>query len=190
MNKNINNQFPAGAVLIFGATGGIGRVVAHEFAKAGSDVAVIWRSKQQQATELCQDIEALGRKSSLHHCDVTDHEQLLQAVKEAIATHGRIHTLVWGAGPLVEQVLINEATREQWRNAVDVEVHGFYDASKAVLAHMREQGGGSIVHLGSAGDLSFPERDFLSVSPKAANESLIRVLPERRGGTIYELTVS
>ena len=39
-------MFAKGATLIFGATGGIGRVVASEFAKAGSDVALIWRSKE------------------------------------------------------------------------------------------------------------------------------------------------
>ena len=38
------SMFPAGAVLIFGATGGIGAAVAREFAKAGSDVAIVWRS--------------------------------------------------------------------------------------------------------------------------------------------------
>lgn len=39
---------------------------------------------------------------------------------------------------------------------------------------MRKQGGGSFVNLGSAGELSFPPKDVLSVSPKAANESLVR----------------
>ena len=177
----MSNLFPTGAVLIFGATGGIGRVVANEFAKAGTDVAIAWRSRQEQAKELAEEVRTTGRKATLHQCDVTDHDQLLTTVADAIEQHGRIHTLVWGAGPLVEQVLISEATRDQWRTAINVEVHGFFDASKALLSHMREQGGGSIVHLGSAGDLSFPERDMLSVSPKAANESLVRGIAREEG---------
>ena len=166
--------FPQGATLVFGATGGIGQVVAREFGKSGSDVAVMYRSKESVAKAVAANIEAAGQKASVHQCDVTDHTALTQAIDAAIRTHGRIHTLVWGAGPLVDQVLISESTREQWRKAVDVEVHGFFDASKALIPHMTEKGGGSFVHLGSAGDLAFPPKDYLSVSPKAANESLIR----------------
>ena len=82
--------------------------------------------------------------------------------------------MVWGAGPVAAQVHIAETTREQWHQAINVEVHGFYDSLHRLIPHMRAQGGGSFVHLGSAGDLAFPPEDVLSVSPKAANESLIR----------------
>ena len=55
-------QFPEGAVMVFGATGGIGKVVAYEFAKAGTPVAIMWRSKKDDADELAQKIEAAGQK--------------------------------------------------------------------------------------------------------------------------------
>ena len=45
---------------------------------------------------------------------------------------------------------------------------------------MREKGG-SIIHLGSAGDLSWPDKDVLSVAPKAANESLIKAIAREEG---------
>ena len=178
MNKHL---FPEGATLIFGATGGIGKVVTHEFAKAGSEVAIMWRSKRRDAEELANKVEATGQKASVHHCDVTEPNSIEAAVSEAIKEHGRIHTLIWGAGPLVEQVLVSETSREQWHQAINVEVHGFFDACKALIPHMRDKQGGSIVHLGSAGDLSFPERDVLSVSPKAANESLVRGIAREEG---------
>lgn len=173
--------FPTGAVLIFGATGGIGQAVAREFARAGSDVAIPWRSKQDKAEALAKDVEALGRKASIHSCDVTDPASLSATIEAAIAAHGRIHTIVWGAGPLVDQVHLSETTQEQWRRAIDVEVHGFFSAVQGVLPHMREQGGGSIVHLGSAGDLRWPDKDGLSVAPKAANESLVRGFAREEG---------
>ncbi|MGC6512411.1 MAG: SDR family NAD(P)-dependent oxidoreductase [Parvibaculales bacterium] len=176
-----DDLFPQGATLIFGATGGIGQFVTREFAKAGSDIAVMWRSREETAHTLAEEIEACGQKATLHQCDVKDPDALERAVREAIEQHGRIHTMVWGAGPLVEQVLISESTREQWRNAVDTEVHGFFDACKTLLPHLKKQGGGSIVHLGSAGENSFPERDYLSVSPKAANESLIKGIAREEG---------
>lgn len=176
-----DENFPKGAALIFGATGGIGQGVASEFSKAGSDVAIIYRSKAELAQTLKTDIEAMGQKASVHQCDVTDIDALKSAIDDALSFHGRIHTLVWGAGPLVDQVLIADSTREQWRKAIDVEVHGFFDACQAVIPAMRDAGGGSIVHLGSAGDISFPPKDFLSVAPKAANESLVKGIAREEG---------
>ncbi len=72
-------MFPAGAVLIFGATGGIGAAVARVFANAGSDVAIVWRSKEDAAKALATEIDAAGRKASLHRCDVTDEGALAAA---------------------------------------------------------------------------------------------------------------
>ena len=174
------SDFPEGASIVFGATGGIGRVVCLELAKAGSDVAVLWRSKENLAEELANEIRGLGRKATIHQCDVLDEGAVKTALHAAIGIHGRLHTLVWGAGPLVEQVHVADTSREQWHNAVNVEVHGFFDAAQAAIAHMRAQGG-SIIHLGSAGDLSWPDKDVLSVAPKAANESLIKAIAREEG---------
>lgn len=176
-----DTNFPKGATLVFGATGGIGKIVAREFGKAGSDVAVMYRSKEELSQEVAGEVEGFGRKATRHQCDVTDIKALNASIDGAIKDHGRIHTMVWGAGPLVEQVLIEESTPEQWKTAIDVEVHGFFNAAKHLITHMRAQGGGSFVHLGSAGDISFPPKDFLSVAPKAANESLIKGIAREEG---------
>lgn len=173
--------FPEGAALIFGATGGIGRVVALEFARAGSDVAIVWRSKREAAESLAREIESLGRRASVHACDVTDTAALDATVAAAATAHGRVHTMVWGAGPLADQVYLAETSDAQWRRAIDVEVHGFFNAGRAVIAHMRGAGGGSIVHLGSAGDLRWPDKDGLSVAPKAANEALVKGFAREEG---------
>ena len=173
-------DFPKGAAIVFGATGGIGRVVSLELARAGSDVAIMWRSKEDVAKDLAAEIKALGRQASLHHCDVLIEGASKSAIAAAAKTHDRVHTLVWGAGPLVEQVFMADTTREQWHRAVNVEVHGFFDAAQVAIAHMRREGG-SIIHLGSAGDLSWPDKDVLSVAPKAANESLIKAIAREEG---------
>ena len=174
------SDFPNGAAIVFGATGGIGRVVCLELARAGSDVAIIWRSKEVVAKKLAAEIEALGRKASLHHCDVLIEGAAKDAIEEAVDRHSRLHTLVWGAGPLVEQVHVADTARKQWQTAINVEVHGFFEASQGAIAHMRGQGG-SVIHLGSAGHLSWPDKDVLSVAPKAANESLIKAIAREEG---------
>ena len=102
-------------------------------------------------------------------------------VDEAIAAHGRVHTVVWAAGPLVDQLMLSETPMEKWKRAIDVEVHGFFAATQTMLQHFRDSGGGSFVHLGSAGNLRWPDRDGLSVAPKAANESLVKGIAREEG---------
>lgn len=173
--------FPTGAALVFGGSGGIGRSVAQCFAEAGSDVAIGFHSKADAAQALAEDIKAVECKASVHGGDVRDPAQVEATVEAAIAAHGRIHTIVWAAGPLVDQVMLSETTHEQWRRAIDIEVHGFFNAVQATLPHFRSKGGGSFVTLGSAGQMRWPEKDGLSVAPKASNESLVRGIAKEEG---------
>lgn len=174
-------EFPKGAVLVFGGSGGIGQEVAKSFGKAGSDVAIVYRSKQGVAEKVAADITAGGRKASIHNADVRESAQVKAAVEAAISAHGRIHTVVWAAGPVVEQVHLADTSEELWRKSIDIEVHGFFNAMKATLPHLRANGGGSYVHLGSAGHAWWPAKDGLSVAPKAANEALIQGIAKEEG---------
>jgi 3-oxoacyl-[acyl-carrier protein] reductase len=175
------SAFERGATLVFGGSGGIGQEVAKSFGTAGSDVAIVYRSKQAVAETVASAIRDGGRKASIHAADVRDPTQVQAAVDAAIAEHGQIHTIVWAAGPVVEQVAIADTTPELWRQSIDIEVHGFFNAVKATLPHLRASGGGSYVHLGSAGHVWWPAKDGLSVAPKAANEALIKGIAKEEG---------
>lgn len=175
------SKFESGAVLVFGGSGGIGQEVAKSFAKAGTDVAIVYRAKKDVAEKVAGEITAMGRKASTHAADVTDSAQLKAAVAAAIAAHGRIHTVVWAAGPVVEQVHLADTSEALWRKSIDIEVHGFFNAVQATLPHLRAKGGGSYVHLGSAGHVWWPAKDGLSVAPKAANEALVKGIAKEEG---------
>lgn len=174
-------QFPKGAVLVFGGSGGIGQGVAKHFAESGADVAIAYRAKQDVAERVAGEIGALGRKVTTHATDVTDAARVKATVAEAIQAHGRIHTVVWAAGPVVEQLPLGETGEALWKRSIDIEVHGFYHMVQATLPHLRDSGGGSYVHLGSAGHVWFPPRDGLSVVPKAANEAFIKGIAKEEG---------
>lgn len=175
------SDLKGGATLVFGGSGGIGQEVAKSFGRAGSDVAIVYRSKQAVAEKVAGEISALGRKATIHAADVRESTQVEAAVAAAVAAHGRIHTVVWAAGPVVEQVQLAETTHELWRKSIDIEVHGFFNAVQATLPHLRAKGGGSYVHLGSAGHVWWPPKDGLSVAPKAANEALIKGIAKEEG---------
>ncbi len=167
--------------MIFGGSGGIGRGVAIAFAEAGADVAVCYRSKKDVAEKTAQTIRGYGVRASIHRVDVRHYAEVEAAIGEAVGVHRRIHSMVWAAGPLVPQLYIGEVTQEQYRNAFDVEVFGFFNASRVLIEHFRSKGGGSLVHLGSAGHDWWPAKDCLSVAPKAANESLVKGIAKEEG---------
>ncbi|MBK8629565.1 MAG: SDR family oxidoreductase [Sphingomonadales bacterium] len=177
----MTQDFPEGAAIIFGGSGGIGQGVALEFARAGTPVAIVYRSKKDVAERVAREIEAEGMTASIHQADVCAPDQVKAAVEAAIAVHGRIHSMVWGAGPLVDQKPIAEWSAAQFRTAMEVEAFGFYNAARELIPHFRAQGGGSFTHLGSAGHDWFPKLDGLSVVPKASNEALIKGIAKEEG---------
>lgn len=168
-------------MLLFGGSGGIGSGVARIFAACGSDIAVVYRTRPEAAEAVAAQARTKGCKASVHGADVTQPDEVRAAIDAAIAAHGRIHSVVWGAGPLVNQHYIAETPLEEWRHALAVEATGFFTAATMVIPHMRQAGGGSFVHLGSAGHDWWPARDGLSVAAKAPNEALVRGIAKEEG---------
>ncbi|RJF86505.1 SDR family oxidoreductase [Oleomonas cavernae] len=181
MADQATRQFPAGATLVVGGSGGIGRAVAKCFALAGSDIAVTYRRKADVAEALAGECRDLGLKASTHSTDLTDAANVRAMVAAAVADHGRIHTVVFAAGPVVEQLPIADVSPDLWRRSIETETFGFFNTVSAAVPHMREKGGGSFVHLGSAGHVRWPRKDGLSVAPKAANEALVKGIAREEG---------
>jgi NAD(P)-dependent dehydrogenase (short-subunit alcohol dehydrogenase family) len=173
--------FPEGAVAVFGGSGGIGKGVALEFAKAGADVAIFYHSKKDSAEAAAEEVRNLGGKASIHKADVRNYEELEAGFAGAVEAHGRVHSIVWGAGPIVAQVAIADWSLEQFRASMEIEAFGFYHATRIAIPHFRAKGGGSFVHLGSAGHDWWPRLDGLSVGPKACNEALIKGIAKEEG---------
>lgn len=173
--------FPEGCAMIFGGSGGIGSGISRAFAKAGCVTAIVYRANEVRAAEVAQELRAEGVRATTHHADVTDPDSVRAAIDSAIATHGRIHTVVWAAGPLVNQHYLSSIPMEEWRHAFDVEVHGFLSVAQMLIPHMRDRGGGSFVTLGSAGHDWWPSRDGMSVAVKASNEQLVQGIAKEEG---------
>ena len=72
----MDRAFPEGAVAVFGGSGGIGKGVALEFAKAGTDVAIFYRSKKDVAQATAEEIRAIGRNATIHQADARSYEAL------------------------------------------------------------------------------------------------------------------
>jgi len=173
--------FPEGCALLFGGSGGIGTGISRVFAQGGCDVASVYRSNASRAAAAAEEAAAIGRRATIHAADVTVDASVHAAVADAIAAHGRIHTVIWAAGPLVNQRYLASTPMDEWRHAFEVEVHGFFRVAQRVIPHMREAGGGSFVTLGSAGHDWWPARDGMSVAVKASNEQLVQGIAKEEG---------
>jgi 3-oxoacyl-[acyl-carrier protein] reductase len=176
-----DKTFPDGAVLVVGGSGGVGQAVCLEFARAGTDVALTYHKKKEVAEKLAAQVRAMGRKATVHQLTLADADQVDAVVESAAKFHGRLHTILVGAATLTTQVLISEMTREQWQTVVNQDLNGFYNVVRATLPRLKAWGGGSYLHLGSAGHLAWPDRDVMSVAPKAAIEALITGLAKEEG---------
>jgi 3-oxoacyl-[acyl-carrier protein] reductase len=173
--------FPDGAALVIGGSGGVGQAVCREFARAGTNVAITYHKKQDVAEKLAAEVRALGARASVHQLTIGDAARVAAVVEEAARAHQRLHTIVVGAGTFAKQVLLSEMTRELWQMVMEQDVNGFFNVMQATLPRLKAWGGGSYVHLGSAGHLSWPERDGISVAPKAAIEALITGIAREEG---------
>ncbi|MGB0920429.1 MAG: SDR family NAD(P)-dependent oxidoreductase [Alphaproteobacteria bacterium] len=174
-------DFPNGAAIVFGGSGGMGTALCNRLAEMGSDVAVCYRSNEGAADRVAGEVAAHGRKGSVHQVDIADKESIRRCFANAVETHGRIHTVMCTAGSDIEQPLLADVTDEQWAEVVNADLNGFFHIAQAAIPHMREKGGGSFVHLSSAGILRTPPRDVLSVAPKMGIEGLVRFIAKEEG---------
>lgn len=176
-----SSNFPSGVTLVIGGSGGIGRSICREFARAGSDVAITYFSREANAQKTAEDVRALGRAASIHQLDTANRSAIVALLDTLGKQNGRVHTIVFSAAAVTEQVYISQITPSLWERSLNEEVSGFFHTVQAALPRFREWGGGSFVHIGSAGEVVWPARDGLSVIPKAANEAVVRGVAREEG---------
>jgi short-subunit dehydrogenase len=140
---NFTNQ----VVLITGASAGIGRCLAIDFAKLGADVVGCGRNKDR-LEQAQNELRAIGPSSRMIPCDVGDREQVQKMVAEVLNAFGRIDILINNAGigmrkPFAETSLdtIEEIMRTNYL--------GMVYCTHAALPSMIAQGGGHIVNISS-----------------------------------------
>lgn len=134
--------------VITGASRGIGRAIAEEFAREGAAIAALARSRDS-LEQLCAEIDATGGRALPLVCDVTDHTQVEQAIDKAASELGGVDILVNNAGGGQERTPVGEDSPSTWVNVIELNLHGVYFCCRAAIPHLRRRGGGSIINIGS-----------------------------------------
>lgn len=175
-----NGSFPAGAAVVIGGSGGIGRAVSEALARAGTDVAFTYRSNEQAARDLDEAVSAAGRRALALKLDLTDRPGARAAIDRAAAELGGIHTLVLATGADISMTYTADIDPDEWDRTIGGDLTGAYNVLLPAIPHLRKSGG-SVLAMTSAGLMRHPQKDILSVVPKAGVEALIRGVAREEG---------
>jgi 3-oxoacyl-[acyl-carrier protein] reductase len=93
-------------------------------------------------------IAANGGKISFRKTDITNREEVKNAVEETIQQHGKIDILINNAG-IIRDRTITKMSFDEWDSVISVNLTGTFNATKAVLPYMKEVGYGRIVSASS-----------------------------------------
>lgn len=133
--------------VVTGGGRGIGRSIARFMARAGADVALCARTREE-IDAVAEELRALGRRTLARTADVASWTEVRDFAEAVAGELGGVDVLVNNAGGGVERnTPIAESDPARWWRAVEVNLQGTYLVTRAFLGHMRD--GGKIVNIGS-----------------------------------------
>lgn len=129
------------AVLITGASTGIGAALARAFVAQGASVGLHYNSSAEAAEKLAGEIRDTGGKVALLRADASRSSEIARVVEEAAAAFGRLDGLINNAGGMVARVTYEQMTDEHYDAVMDLNGRSVLAASKAAIPHLKVNGG-------------------------------------------------
>lgn len=134
--------------LITGATRGIGKQIAITLAKSGYDIAINYRTENDDLTNTKEEIEKNSVKCLAVKGDVAVFEDCEKFVEEVIKEFGKIDVLVNNAG-ITRDTLIMRMKKEDFESVIDTNLVGTFNVTKNVISHMLKARLGRIINISS-----------------------------------------
>jgi 3-oxoacyl-[acyl-carrier protein] reductase len=136
------------AVLVTGASGGIGRALCLAFAKAGWSIGVHYYQNKTAAEDTIRQIQESGSAGELFQADIRNQ----QAVRQMVESYSRQATVpsvfVCNAGIGTSQLVLRQS-EAAWANVIATNLTGTFHCLRAMAPPLLAQGGGSIIVIGS-----------------------------------------
>ena len=170
-----------GAALVAGGSGGIGQAICLALARGGSDVVLTYRNNADAAEQVARQIRSLGRRAVVAQLSLEDADQAAAVAAAAQSDFGRMHSVVYAAGPALHMKRIEALSPDEWARTMGADINGCFNLIHATLPLMKAAGGGSYVAVITAAVERVPARDILSAAPKAAIEMLVRGVAKEEG---------
>ena len=133
-------------VVVFGASSGIGRQAAIDFAKRGAKVCVAARSENGLKT-LVEEIKGNGGEAFYTVADAADFEQVKAVAEQCAERYGRLDTWVHSAGAFLFAT-VEQTEPEEYERLIKVNLLGQIYGAKAALPFLKKSGG-ALIHVSS-----------------------------------------
>jgi len=170
--------------IITGGTGALGRAVTHAFLEAGANGIVIYNTEAHR-TELLSYLGSEHEHLTTLSADVTQEEQVLDAVQKVYDQFGRIDILAHLVGGYIGDIPVAQMEETTWDYMMTLNLKSAFFCCKAALVHMLDQGSGKIVLVGARGGVSpFPGSAAYAVSKAGVHTLTQAIASEVRGRNI------
>lgn len=133
---------------VTGASRGIGKAIALEFARNGADVAICYSTGAAPAEAVCEEIRAMGRKAEAYCCDVKNFAQCSETIKAVIQDFGGLDILVNNAG-ITRDALLLTMKEEDFDQVISTNLKGAFHMTKHAAAYFLKQKKGTILNISS-----------------------------------------
>jgi len=134
--------------IITGASRGIGKGIAEEFIAQGAKVAFTYRSSDEKAKVLEDELAAKGGEAKGFKSDASDFESSQKLAEDVMAHFGQIDVLVNNAG-ITRDNLLMRMSEEHWDEIMEVNLKSCFNLTKAVMRPMLKARAGSIINMSS-----------------------------------------
>jgi 3-oxoacyl-[acyl-carrier protein] reductase len=135
-------------VLITGASRGIGKSIAEEFAKNGANVAFTYLSSVEKGQALEIELGQYGTKIKGYRSDASDYASAEQLVTDVVADFGNLDILINNAG-VTRDTLLMRMSEEQWDDVLRINLKSVFNLTKAATKPMMRAKAGSIINITS-----------------------------------------
>lgn len=136
-------------ILVTGGSRGIGRSIATELGRAGFDVAINFRSREDAALEVRQEIEDAGGTASLLGFDIADRAAAAAALEADVKERGAFWGVIANAGVTADG-LFASMDGESWDRVLHTNLDGFYNVVQPLVMPMvRLRDGGRVIAMSS-----------------------------------------
>ena len=134
--------------LVTGGTRGIGKQIATTLAKSGYNIAINYRTEDEEVINTKKEIEEIGVQCLTIQGDVSKFEECEKFVKEVIEQFGKIDVLVNNAG-ITKDMLLMRMKKEDFEQVIDVNLIGTFNVTKNVISYMLKARSGRIINISS-----------------------------------------
>lgn len=135
-------------ILITGASRGIGRAIAKELALEGNTVIANYKSSDDRAESLKNEVIEQGKEIEIYKADVSKRDEVQRMIDYIIGKYGKIDVLINNAGISFVK-MFTDVTDEDWNYVLNNNLYSVYCVSQAVAKNMLKELKGCIINISS-----------------------------------------